>query len=167
MRYIVNPQKFRLALAKLRLTFDDAAIQLRMTVPDVKEFASRPHYVYDNRAADFIKFFGTDVAEFDEGNRTLCKSDLIRAVQASTSLTKPDAAAIVNLVFSEMKNALTHGRKVQIADFGAFTVKSRVARLGTNPRTGETINLPETRHVHFKQGEILARLLNGDDDYVD
>lgn len=167
MRYFVNPQKFRSALAKLNLSYADAALKLNLTPADVEDFATRTYYVYEKRAADFARLFGVDVIESGDDDQTKTKRDLIQAVQRETGLPKSLAADAVNAVFSEIAAALLNNNKILIPGFGTFLVKTRNARQGTNPRTGETIDLPESKRVFFSQSKSIARALNGDDYYGD
>lgn len=77
-----------------------------------------------------------------------------------------DVEKIVNVVFEEMTKALARGDRIELRDFGAFSVKYRDARKGRNPRTGETVNVEAKRLPHFKLGKKLHERLNatgGDD----
>ena len=55
---------------------------------------------------------------------------------------------------------VARGRKVQLVDFGTFEVKTRAPRKGINPRTGEVINLPESKLPYFKAGKSFKRAVN-------
>ena len=65
-------------------------------------------------------------------------------------------------VFAAISRELERGERVQIVGFGTFSIKERLPRRGRNPRTGEPIDLPPTKHVHFKQGKKFKELLNDD-----
>ena len=68
----------------------------------------------------------------------------------------------VEKIFREVamiSRELERGERVQIVGFGTFSVKERLPRKGMNPRTGEPIDLPPTKHVHFKQGKKFKELL--------
>ena len=67
------------------------------------------------------------------------KTELVAAVAAKAELSKKDAEAAVNAVFDSVKDALAEGDKVSLIGFGTFSVKTRAARTGLNPRTKETI----------------------------
>ena len=71
------------------------------------------------------------------------KTELVAAVAAKAELSKKDAEAAVNAVFDSVKDALAEGDKVSLIGFGTFSVKTRAARTGLNPRTKETIEIPE------------------------
>lgn len=83
------------------------------------------------------------------------KTELVAAVAANAELSKKDAEAAVNAVFDSVKDALAEGDKVSLIGFGTFSVKTRAARTGLNPRTKETIEIPESKVPAFKAGSAL------------
>ena len=83
------------------------------------------------------------------------KTELVAAVAAKAELSKKDAEAAVNAVFDSVKDALAEGDKVSLIGFGTFSVKNRAARTGLNPRTKETIEIPESKVPAFKAGSAL------------
>ena len=83
------------------------------------------------------------------------KTELVAAVAAKAELSKKDAEAAVNAVFDSVKDALAEGDKVSLMGFGTFSVKTRAARTGLNPRTKETIEIPESKVPAFKAGSAL------------
>ncbi len=83
------------------------------------------------------------------------KTELVAAVAAKAELSKKDAEAAVNAVFDSVKDALADGDKVSLIGFGTFSVKTRAARTGLNPRTKETIEIPESKVPAFKAGSAL------------
>ncbi len=83
------------------------------------------------------------------------KTDLVAAVAAKAEISKKDAEAAVSAVFDAITEALQEGDKVALAGFGTFDVKVRAARAGLNPRTKETIQIPETKVPSFKAGKPL------------
>lgn len=83
------------------------------------------------------------------------KTELVAAVAAKSELSKKDAEAAVNAVFDSVKDALAEGDKVSLIGFGTFSVKTRAARTGLNPRTKETIEIPESKVPAFKAGSAL------------
>lgn len=83
------------------------------------------------------------------------KTELVAAVAAKAQLSKKDAEAAVNAVFDSVKDALAEGDKVSLIGFGTFSVKTRAARTGLNPRTKETIEIPESKVPAFKAGSAL------------
>ena len=83
------------------------------------------------------------------------KRELAAQVAARTSLSQSDADAAMRAVFSAIADALASGETVTIAGFGAFSTRSRPARPGRNPRTGETITVAASTAPSFKAGKTL------------
>lgn len=84
------------------------------------------------------------------------RSDLIDEMAARFgSLTRNDTDLAVNTVLDAVGNALVTGRHIEIRGFGSFSVNHRPARIGRNPRNGESVAIPEKRVVHFKPGKAL------------
>ncbi len=83
------------------------------------------------------------------------KTNLVENVIAKTGLKKKDAEAAVAAVFGSVKEALAAGEKVQLIGFGTFSVKTRAARTGRNPATGEAIKIKASKNVGFAAGAAL------------
>ena len=83
------------------------------------------------------------------------KTELIAAVAAKTGLTKKDAEKAVNATIDAITEGLVNGDKVNVSGFGIFEVKAREARVGRNPRTKETIQIPDTKLPAFKASKTL------------
>ena len=71
-----------------------------------------------------------------------------------------DIETIVDTIFREMSDALVNGDRVELRNFGAFSVKEREARTGRNPRTGEAVEVEAKRIPAFKAGKALRDRLN-------
>lgn len=87
------------------------------------------------------------------------KMDLVNKVAEQTGLKKKDAESAVNSVFGAIEDALSSGEKVQIIGFGTFETRSRSARSGRNPQTGETISIPASTVPAFKPGNRLKEVI--------
>ena len=83
------------------------------------------------------------------------KTELIAAVAEKTGMTKKDAERVINATVDTITEALVKGEKVSMSGFGIFEVKAREARVGRNPRTKETIQIPDTRLPAFKAAKAL------------
>ena len=83
------------------------------------------------------------------------KTELVAAVAEKTGMSKKDSEKAVNAAFDSITEALVAGDKVQLVGFGAFEVKERNARVGRNPKTKETIEIPASRVASFKVGKDL------------
>ena len=83
------------------------------------------------------------------------KAQLIDNVVSQTGLSKKDATAAVDAVFTTIQETLAKGEKVQLIGFGNFEVRDRAARKGRNPQTGEEISIPASKVPAFKPGKAL------------
>ena len=85
------------------------------------------------------------------------KSELINAIVEDTGVSKADADRVLSSTIGSISNALKSGQSVTIVGFGTFLVRSRAARTGRNPRTGETINIEASKVPAFKPGKTLRQ----------
>lgn len=83
------------------------------------------------------------------------KTELIDKVAADAGLTKAQSGDAVTAVLNAIQDALKGGDSVVLVGFGAFSVVERASRTGRNPRTGDTITIPEVRMPRFKPGKAL------------
>ncbi len=85
----------------------------------------------------------------------MSKSNLIDAIAEKSDLTKAQSSAILSDVFEVIASFLEQDEIVRIPNFGTFQAATRAARSGKNPRTGEKIDIPESKQVKFKAGKAL------------
>ena len=83
------------------------------------------------------------------------KTELIAACAEITGMSKKDSERALNAMIDSITAALVKGEKVQISGFGIFETKDREARIGRNPHTKETIEIPATRVPGFKASKAL------------
>ena len=83
------------------------------------------------------------------------KLDLIATLRNEADLTKSESAAVVDLFFNEMANALAKGDRVEICGLCSFYVKKYKAYAGRNPKTGETVKIKRKKLPFFKCGKEL------------
>lgn len=92
----------------------------------------------------------------------MIRSELIQIIaDQNPHLFQRDVERIVNTVFDEITKAMANGDRVELRGFGAFSVKKRDARVGRNPRTGESVSVSEKHVPFFKTGKLLRDRLNG------
>lgn len=89
----------------------------------------------------------------------LNKKVLADLIAEDYNLTKKDSLALVELVFNEVTEALSVGKKVDIAGFGKFEVKTRAARKGINPATKEEIMIKASNAATFKAAKALKEAI--------
>ena len=91
----------------------------------------------------------------------MTKSELVmRISERNPHLYQRDVERIVSTIFEEITGALTRGDSVELREFGAFSVKGRNARVGRNPRTGETVQVSRKYVPYFKAGKELRERMN-------
>ncbi len=93
----------------------------------------------------------------------MTKSELIQKLaDRNPHLYLRDVEKIVDTIFDEITQALADGDRVELRGFGAFSIKHREARVGRNPRTGESVQVDAKRLPFFKTGKALRERLNGE-----
>jgi integration host factor subunit beta len=91
----------------------------------------------------------------------MTKSELIQHLaERNPHLYQRDVERIVTAIFDEIAAALARGDRVELRGFGAFSVTRREARLGRNPRTGDSVHVEEKHIPFFKTGKQLRERLN-------
>jgi len=88
------------------------------------------------------------------------KAELIDAVATSTDLSKADATRAVDAVIDNITETLRGGNSVTLVGFGTFEVRSRAARTGRNPQTGEAIQIKASKAPAFKAGKAFKDAVN-------
>lgn len=83
------------------------------------------------------------------------KEQLVSEIAASASITKSDAARVVDVIVKAVQAALRRGEEVTLLGFGSFRVRERPERQGRNPSTGAAITMPASRLPVFKAGKAL------------
>ena len=73
---------------------------------------------------------------------------------------KKDLEKIINIVLTEIKHTLKRGERVELRGFGVFSSNIQKARISRNPKTGEKVNTPEKKTIHFKMARDLFKKLN-------
>lgn len=91
----------------------------------------------------------------------MTKSALIdKVAEKAEGLTRKQTEIIVDTVFEGIREALAKGEKVEIRGFGNFRLKQRRPRRARNPKTGDSVDVPAKRVLHFKVGKALKDALN-------
>lgn len=87
------------------------------------------------------------------------KAELVALVSEKVDLTKKSTEEVINILFDTICETLETGEKVVISGFGTFELRTRVARVGRNPRTGDDIDIPQQRTPAFKSGKVLKNMV--------
>ena len=87
--------------------------------------------------------------------KTLTRMDLSEAVFREVGLSRNESAQLVESVIQHMSDALAAGEQVKISSFGTFSVRSKSARLGRNPKTGEEVPISPRRVLSFRPSHLM------------
>ena len=88
------------------------------------------------------------------------KSELIAALAGKAELSKKDAEKVLGSFVDTVSESLAKGEKIQLIGFGTFEVRKHKARVGKNPRTGESVKIKASKSVAFKPGQTLKNGIN-------
>jgi integration host factor subunit beta len=93
----------------------------------------------------------------------MIRSELLQTLaRDNPELRAEDVERAVDVFFEEITARLASGGRVELRGFGAFSTRQRDARKGRNPRTGESVEVPEKRVPYFKPGKEMRARLNSD-----
>jgi len=84
--------------------------------------------------------------------KNMTKKDIVLKITDLTGIKQVDVKRIVQKTFDVIVDSLDRNEKVELRNFGVFKLKERKARIGRNPRTGESVAVPPRRVVVFKSG---------------
>jgi len=94
----------------------------------------------------------------------IVKSKLLNQLKKSyPNFLKKDLEKVVSVVLNEIKQALRRGDRVELRGFGIFSTNIQKARISRNPKTGEKVNTPEKKTIHFKLAKEMFKKLNNDE----
>jgi DNA-binding protein HU-beta len=86
---------------------------------------------------------------------SISKSDLIKQVANTSIYSQTQVQEIIDLTLTAIRDALKQGDSIALVGFGTFTAKDRPARMGRNPATGASINIPASVAVKFKPAKTF------------
>ncbi|MEM9010825.1 MAG: integration host factor subunit alpha [Pseudomonadota bacterium] len=93
-------------------------------------------------------------------SKTLTRMDLSEAVYREVGLSRNESAELVENVLKHMSDALVRGESVKISSFGTFAVRSKSARMGRNPKTGEEVPINPRRVLVFRPSHLMKERVN-------
>ena len=93
----------------------------------------------------------------------IVKSKLLKQLSSSyPNFLKKDLEKFTDIILSEIKKSLRRGDRVELRGFGIFSTKVQKARISRNPKTGEKVNTPQKKTIHFKMSKDLFNKLNNE-----
>ena len=91
----------------------------------------------------------------------MTRSDLVEELaNRFVQLNHRDSEFAVKTILDAMNDALVRGHRIEIRGFGSFSINRRPPRMGRNPRSGESVAIPEKRVPHFKPGKALREAVD-------
>ena len=93
----------------------------------------------------------------------IAKSKILKKLsQNYPNFFKRDLEKLVNIILIEIKETLKRGERVELRGFGVFSTNIQKARISRNPKTGEKVNTPQKKTIHFKMAKDLFKKLNNE-----
>jgi len=93
----------------------------------------------------------------------IVKSKLLNQLSKNyPNFLKRDLEKFTNIILKEIKNTLKRGERVELRGFGVFSSKIQKARISRNPKTGEKVNTPSKKTIHFKMSKEMFKKLNNE-----
>ena len=93
----------------------------------------------------------------------IVKSKLLNKLSKNyPNFLKKDLNKFTNIILDEIKQTLKRGERVELRGFGVFSTNVQKERISRNPKTGEKVNTPEKKTIHFKMSKDLFKKLNDD-----
>ena len=93
----------------------------------------------------------------------IVKSKLLKQLSNNyPNFLKKDLEKFTDIILDEIKKALKRGERVELRGFGMFSTNIQKSRISRNPKTGEKVNTPEKRTIHFKMAKELFKKLNNE-----
>jgi len=94
----------------------------------------------------------------------IVKSKLLKQLAINyPNFLKKDLEKFTDIILTEIKHALKRGDRVELRGFGMFSTNIQKARISRNPKTGEKVNTPEKKTIHFKMSKEMFKKLNNDE----
>ena len=94
----------------------------------------------------------------------IVKSKLLKQLSKNyPNFLKKDLEKFTNIILKEIKQSLKRNERVELRGFGVFSSNLQKARISRNPKTGEKVNTPEKRTIHFKMSKDLFKKLNDEE----
>jgi len=94
----------------------------------------------------------------------IVKSKLLKQLSNNyPNFLRKDLEKFIDIILNEIKRALKRGDRVELRGFGIFSTNVQKARISRNPKTGEKVNTPEKKTIHFKMSKDLFKKINNEE----
>ena len=94
----------------------------------------------------------------------IVKSKLLKQLAKNyPNFLKKDLEKFTNIILNEIKFALKRGDRVELRGFGVFSTNIQKARISRNPKTGQKVNTPQKKTIHFKMAKDMFKKLNNEE----
>ena len=94
----------------------------------------------------------------------IVKSKLLNQLAKNyPNFLKKDLEKFTDIILDEIKQTLKRGERVELRGFGVFSTNIQKSRISRNPRTGEKVNTPEKKTIHFKMSKDLFKKINNEE----
>ena len=94
----------------------------------------------------------------------IVKSKLLKQLSSNyPNFFKKDLEKFTDIILNEIKRTLRRGDRVELRGFGVFSTNVQKARISRNPKTGEKVNTPEKKTIHFKMSKDLFKKINDEE----
>ena len=94
----------------------------------------------------------------------IVKSKILKKFSSNyKNFLKKDIEKCTNIILDEIKETLKRGERVELRGFGIFSTNIQKARISRNPKTGEKVNTPEKKTIHFKMAKDLFKKINNEE----
>ena len=93
----------------------------------------------------------------------IVRSKLLKQLSKNyPNIYKKDLEKFVNILLKEIKDTLKRNERVELRGFGIFSTNTQKSRISRNPKTGEKVNTPEKKTIHFKMAKELFKKINNE-----
>ena len=93
----------------------------------------------------------------------IVKSKLLKQLSKNyPNFLKKDLEKFTNIILDEIRKTLKRGERIELRGFGTFSTHTQKSRISRNPRTGEKVNTPEKKTIHFKMAKEMFKEINNE-----
>lgn len=94
--------------------------------------------------------------------KTITRVSITEAIYEEIGLSRKDSGDVLDMIIEEIRTELANGNDVKISSFGTFALRKKNARIGRNPKTGQSAPITPRTVISFKPSQILRKAVNGE-----